>query len=208
MKRGEKRADGLETVEIIKKFARKELEKYGSIQFNLDRVLRLSGVSRGSVYHHFGNRDGLITTLEMDISLARTMEEMAALRFEVEKCSTREEVIRTFAVGFTIGNSPAARQRRLRRVSSIAASVNNKALSDVLREAQIIGTAEFVDILKMAEHKGLIQMKTSPEGTAYLLQSMLLGRVLVDIAATSDIQDDWFESSMIAMKALLGLDDQ
>lgn len=206
VKRGEKRSDGIETVSVVKKYAMKELEKYGSVQFNLDRVLRQSGVSRGSVYHHFGSRDGLITTLEMESSLAKTLEELAIVRHLVEAASTQQEMLDTFAIGFTSGDTAAARQRRIRRIASIAASEKNRALTAALRDAQIAGTAEFVRILILAEQKGFIRLTSSPEGTAYLLQSMLLGRILVDMTDSKDTQQAWTESSIVAIKALLGID--
>lgn len=205
MKRGEKRADGIETVAVVKKFAAKELDKYGSVHFNLDRVLRQSGVSRGSVYHHFGSRDGLITTLEMELSLSKTLEELSLIRQLVEAASSQKEMLDTFAIGFTTGDSVGARQRRIRRIASIAASEKNPALTTALREAQVAGTAEFVAILSLAEQKGFVRLASSPEGTAYLLQSMLLGRILVDLSGSQDMQDAWLESSIVAIKALLGL---
>lgn len=204
VKLGEKRSDGRETIALIKKFATQELEKHGSVQFNLDRVLRQSGISRGSVYHHFGSRDGLIATLEMDLSLSKTMEELALIRQLVEAASSKKEMLDTFAIGFTTGDSVQARKRRARRIASIAASEKNPALTAALREAQIAGTAEFTSILTLAEQKGFVRLASSPEGTAYLLQSLLLGRILVDLSDSPESQDAWLESSMVAIKALLG----
>jgi AcrR family transcriptional regulator len=206
VKRGEKRADGIETVALIKKFALKELEKYGSVQFNLDRVLRQSGVSRGSVYHHFGSRDGLITTLEMESSLSKTLEELSLIRQLIEAASTTKEMLDTFTIGFIAGDTASARQRRIRRIASLAASEKNRALTAALREAQIVGTAEFASILVLAEQKGLVRLASSPEGTAYLIQSMLLGRILVDLSGSDEMQATWLESSIVAIKALLGFD--
>lgn len=206
VKRGEKRADGIETVALVKKFAIKELEKYGSVQFNLDRVLRQSGVSRGSVYHHFGSRDGLISALEMELSLSKMLEELSVIRQLVEAATTKKEMLDTFAIGFTTGDSVAARQRRIRRIASIAASEKNRALTTALRDAQIAGTAEFAKILTLAEQKGFVRLASTPEGTAYLLQSMLLGRILVDLSNSQEMQDAWLESSLVAIKSLLGLD--
>jgi len=207
VRHGEKRVDGVETIALIKKFAIKELEKYGSVQFNLDRVLRLSGVSRGSVYHHFGSRDGLLSALELEVSLTRTMEELAVLRQMVESSNTPREMLDTFAIGFSTGDTAGAMQRRLRRIASIAASEKNRALTKSLREAQVLGTAEFVSIIQLAEQKGLVRLASTAEGTAYLLQSMLLGRVLADLSTSSETQSRWMESTLVAIKALLGLED-
>ena len=44
-----KRSDGIQTMALVKKFARAELDKYGAVKFNLDRVLEKSGVCRGAL---------------------------------------------------------------------------------------------------------------------------------------------------------------
>ena len=59
-----KRIDGLETMERIVEFAERELVEHGVAGFNLTRVIEQSGVSRGSVYHHFINREGTIAAVE------------------------------------------------------------------------------------------------------------------------------------------------
>ncbi|MFY8238235.1 MAG: TetR family transcriptional regulator, partial [Ilumatobacteraceae bacterium] len=56
--------NGTTTMETLIEFGLRELELVGSIEFNLETVLRESGVSRGSLYHHFGNRLGLIARCE------------------------------------------------------------------------------------------------------------------------------------------------
>ena len=55
-----KRINGQETMEKVLEFASQELDEVGAVKFNILNVINKSGVSRSSVYHHFGDRDGLI----------------------------------------------------------------------------------------------------------------------------------------------------
>ena len=71
-----KRTDGLETIERVIKFAQKEIDKHGSTEFNLDRVIEQSGVSRSSIYHHFGNRAGLIAAVDVRRAIDNQLEEI------------------------------------------------------------------------------------------------------------------------------------
>jgi AcrR family transcriptional regulator len=48
------RSNGRETMSRILEHARRELDEFGPVKFNIMRVIEESGVSKSSVYHHFG----------------------------------------------------------------------------------------------------------------------------------------------------------
>ena len=59
-------------MERIVEFAERELVEHGVAGFNLTRVIEQSGVSRGSVYHHFINREGTIAAVKTTGALGET----------------------------------------------------------------------------------------------------------------------------------------
>ncbi len=196
-----KRSDGIQTMALVKKFARAELDKYGAVKFNLDRVLEKSGVSRSSVYHHFGSRDGLIATLEVDRGLEDTLKEMEILRSFLLGSDKFEQVMGYIEIALTADDDKAARLRRRRRVALLAASEHNKALASSLANAQSKGTAHLAETLQMMKDRGIINPSGSLSGIASAFQSLLLGRVYADI--TEADQGDWVQAALISIRAML-----
>ena len=200
------RSDGRETIALIKKHALKELEKSGAVNFNLDRVIEESQVSRSSVYHHFGNRENLIAVISLDQSLQRIVDELKVVERLANQATTPAQMFDVLILGLTAGGSKEAQARRLRRVSGFAATDSNKAIHRAMQEAQVEGTAHFIRILQQAEERKLISPIVPIQGIAYLLQSMLVGRIVPDITESTDIDNDWLEASLQAIRHLLGTD--
>lgn len=200
------RSDGQETMALVKKHALAELEEHGAVNFTLDRVLENSGVSRSSVYHHFGNRDGLIAVVSLEQSLRRIVIELQEVEKLADAASTPSEMFDVLSLGITAGSTARAKVRRLRRVSGFAATDSNRSIQESMKEVQLEGTAHFVKILEKAAARGLISPSVPIRGIAYFIQSILVGRVVTDITQSKQIDDDWMEASLTALRALLGTD--
>lgn len=196
-----KRSDGIQTMELVKKFARAEIDKYGAVKFNLDRVLEKSGVSRSSVYHHFGSRDGLIATIEVERGLEDTLKEMEILRSFLLGSDKFEQVMGYIEIALSADDDKAARLRRRRRVALLAASEHNKALAASLTNAHNQGTAHLTDTLQMMKDRGIISPSAPLSGIACAFQSILLGRVYADFGG--DDQSDWVQAAMVSIRAML-----
>ncbi|MFM7488877.1 MAG: TetR/AcrR family transcriptional regulator [Actinomycetota bacterium] len=196
-----KRSDGIQTMALVKKFARAELDKYGAVKFNLDRVLEKSGVSRSSVYHHFGSRNGLIATVEVDRGLEDTLKEMEILRSFLLGSDKFERVMGYIEIALNADDDKAARLRRRRRIALVAASEHNKALAASLANAQSEGTAHLAETLQMMKDRGIINPTVPLPGIASAFQSLLLGRVYADI--TGEDQSDWVQATLVSIRAML-----
>lgn len=196
-----KRSDGIQTMALVQKFARAELDKYGAVKFNLDRVLEKSGVSRSSVYHHFGSRDGLIATLEVDRGLEDTLKEMEILRSFLLGSDSLEQVLGYIEIALNADDDKAARLRRRRRVALLAASEHNKALAASLANAQDKGTLHLAETLQMMKDRRIIDPSAPLIGIASAFQSLLLGRIYADIAG--DDQSDWVRAAVVSIRAML-----
>lgn len=202
------RSDGRETIATVKKFATAELEKYGAVNFNLDRVLAESGVSSSSVYHHFGSRENLIAVVALDQSLQHVIAELAIIEELANQARDQKSMFEVLMLGLSVGGTPKARTRRLRRISGLAATDSNKAIQRAMKDAQIDGTAHFIRVLESAEQRKLISPRAPIVGIAYLLQSLLVGRIVVDVTGSSDTDDAWLNTSLTALRYLLGIDDE
>jgi AcrR family transcriptional regulator len=166
-------------------------------------VLRRSQVSRSSLYHHFANREGFIAALEFENSVRRNMTEMEQMRTFILGSADREQVMQAIEFALAADGGESARARRQRRVESLAASGYSKQLREMLKEAQIAGSQYFAETLRLAVERGLVDTKLPVDGIAYAIQSMLVGRILVDITEDQSIDRNWAVTITEAIRHLL-----
>jgi len=197
------RADGRETAQKILFYADQELMSAGLVNFNLDRVIEASGVSRSSVYHHFGGREGVIAAVESQHireSLDAGMTEMTQM---LMNSSSGEEAFALVELGILNAGSDSQKNARLRRISTLAMSSNSLTTKKLLKELQTTGNARLADLIRALRDKGLCDPVEPIDGTAHLIQSILVGRILVDIMEDSVAEEQWTQSASATLRFLL-----
>ncbi len=203
MKKTRKRSDGLETIERVLKVATAELERHGSTDFNLDRVIEKSEVSRSSIYHHFGNRAGLIAALETKNAISGQLVEMQLMRDFILQAKDTQEVLNAIEFALLADGVSSSRLRRLRRADRIVASAKSKVMQKSLVEAQIEGTRHLTETLEAARNRGLINPALPLDGISYWIQSLLLGRLVVDMGANQVQEKEWVQTVMATLSHVL-----
>ena len=198
-----KNLNGASTMETLIKFGVEELQRSGSINFNLENVLRESGVARGSLYHHFGSRHGLISHCEAVMLKSSLKNENEAIRSVIESGKSGEELFELLANFTRINGSDALREQRGRRIRTLAASVEDEALRTLIAESQTKGSAFLVESFAIAKDKGLINPRIPLEALVYLMQAMFLGRILVDITGDSELSNSVNEATVETFRFLL-----
>jgi AcrR family transcriptional regulator len=186
------------------RYGREELERAGAVAFNLDTVLRKSKVARSSLYHHFTNREGFIIALEIELSLRRQMQELELIRAFFETATSTEQIVQAIQVGLVMAGSREGQVRREHRVESLAAAMRSKKLHKLLADAQLVGTGHLIDTFQAAEKRGVISLRAPIDGVAYVIQSLFVGRTLVDLIDDQRVDDDWVEAATVTIRHLLG----
>jgi AcrR family transcriptional regulator len=187
-----KRSDGRETMSRVMKFAMAEFNKVGPDDFNLDRVLEKSGVSRSSVYHHFGGRHGVIAAVEAklvekDIDVANNAQEiLAVIKLEIAQGSKQEDKV-----------------TRQRRVSTFVAAQRSELLYEVLQSKQRQATEYLCETLQIATSRGLIKPRVPEMGIAQIMLSLLFGRILVDLVGDETSDQLWTQATLESLEYLL-----
>ena len=202
-KKPQKRSDGLRTISKIVEFAAKELDEVGAVQFNLDRVIEKSGVSRGSIYHHFGDRDGLIVAVEVSEIVQILTSGNERMRHLFSEASSGEEIIKGMETAIRAGTQGKGRNYRRRRIASLATAQHSPAISQALAEVQVSETNYWVETLRIGTDKGFIQPCEPLVGTADVIQSLLVGRILVDILNDDERDGTWVLAAIEVFRALL-----
>lgn len=197
------RSNGRETKAHILKVAQAELEAHGPVKFNILRVIEESGVSRSSLYHHFGDRDGLITAVEVEryIEEIRTSNEM--LRFVVSSATSGAKVFELLEMALLAASSAVGRQQRAHRIAVIAAAQSIPALQQALVEQSESNDKYVAETLEMARTKGLISTSAPLLPIVRMISTLFIGRIAVDGYESEEADEAWVRMTIEILRFLL-----
>lgn len=145
-----------------------------------EAVLQSTGISRGSLYHHFENFDHLIETA-LVVRYARYMDQSIRLIEEIlESNFTKDEFLSRLEFLIRITQDPERRSFRLERARILAAAEGNPRFERVLgREANRL-TSAFTELIKDAMGRGYLRQDNDPQAVSVLIQAYTLGRIVDD----------------------------
>jgi AcrR family transcriptional regulator len=198
-----KNANGVSTVETLIRYGVEELQRSGSINFNLENVLRESGIARGSLYHHFGSRHGLISHCEAHLLKQSLKSENELIRVLIESGKDGDELFAMLSSIVLSMGSDQMKDQRGRRIRTLAAAVEDPALRSMLSESQTKGSDFLTESYELAKEKGFIDPIVDTKTVAYLTQAMFLGRVLVDITDDAELSDSVNKAIVLMLKTLM-----
>jgi len=179
------------------------LEEQGEQGFRISSVKDRTGISIGSLYHHFGSRDGLIKA-------ARAHQLAEAFRSDGE--AVTEIALRARTVGEFISRvrdtavamvSPEGEQHRLHRIEFIGSAVSRPDLFATVQEMQTAAVDHLEECTRTLAERGWLRPGITPRALATLLLAVGLGRAISDIDLHRPSAEEWAEGIAVSLGALL-----
>ncbi|MCU1363104.1 MAG: Transcriptional regulator [Acidimicrobiaceae bacterium] len=166
------------------------------LAIRIPEICDVTGVNYGSVYHHFGSREGVIDAA-YDMIFSRLVEEDLELFERVnDSVETLEEYVTVMApIVATLSSGPARKKRRAMRIRIVAAAATRPRLKELIGDTQARLTAELRRLTEIAQKNEWLRDDISAEVFAVLFQILIFGRALDDVSR-EPIDEELWESSM------------
>ena len=156
------------------------LESGGDVDMKIDDILAKTGVSRGSLYYHFGDRQGLVDAADLELYARRARADVAALTGLIDRASTPDELLEAARALTEQTQSPARRANRIER-ARLVGQIGCGRFAARLEAVQHTLNAAFAEAIARAQAKGLITPDHDPLALAVFIQAYTMGRVLGDL---------------------------
>jgi AcrR family transcriptional regulator len=167
------------------------LEKQFPQEIQVDEILEKSGISKGSLYHHFDDLGELLEAAQVFKYAAWVDRSIGLIVPVLSSVKTREEIIQGLAVLTKYTQSSEYRATRFYRARTLA----NSEVSDRFRKALGIEqdrlTAALEDLVAEAKNKGLFKAHLDNRVIAVFIQSYTLGKIVDDIVPSPIFQETW-----------------
>lgn len=200
-----KRSDGVATSERLMAEAAKEIQRFGIENFDVQRVMDRAQATNGSLYHHFGSKNGLIAAAEVQELVRHLSSDNRVFRAMVEECRTKVEFVNAIERIVEAVASSTRSGVRVWRARAITLALDNKKVAKTVRIAQIEETKHAAETLRIAQERGFVNTSINTEAVSYWMQGQFFGFVLLETGDIERLREEWKTVSMVGLRAVLGI---
>jgi len=165
-------------------------------------VLERSGVSHGSLYHHFEDFSDLVEKAVVHRYIRRLNDSLDDIRRLLE-LSDVAEFHRQVGVISRDSFDPQRSRNRMERIEVLGATQSRPRLAASIARAQGDFTEEYAEILAEMQSRGWLRKDLSAHAIAAFIQAVVLGRIVDEVADRHVDFDDWNTVAMTAFRAIL-----
>jgi AcrR family transcriptional regulator len=157
----------------------------------LTDVMEAADVARATVYHHFGDLEGLIGAATLRLYSRNVRDDLAAIEQVIEGANNVDEFADQMRLITGIANGEERRQYRLLRASCIDYARGRPVLVEQLADIQTSLTDDLAKAIAKAQHKALIREDLDPRAFAVFIQAYSLGKLVDDVAGLHTSAGAW-----------------
>jgi AcrR family transcriptional regulator len=170
----------------------------------IPEICEATGVNYGSVYHHFGSREGVIDAAYHQMFIKLAEEDLATLQLVSVSSKTFDEYLVAMQglVG-TFTSSDLRRARRALRARIVAASMMRPELRELIGATQSRLTSELESIVQYGQERDWLSRELSAHSIAVLIQVLLIGRTLDDVSTTPIDNAEWEATMAVLLDVII-----
>ena len=174
----------------------KLLESKNQNEISAEEVLEVSGVSRGSMYHHFKDFPELIETAQISRYTKWIDSSIDFLTSHVATARTQKDLRKSLRILTELTQSDARKGARAERAQALAACMQNSRMEEKMgRETQRL-TDAIADVTNEVKNKGLFREDVDSKTLATFIQAYSLGKIVNDYNPTGVSEEEWNEFIM------------
>ena len=166
--------------------------RHGDSGFRIEELIERTGISKSSLYLHFGDRDGLVglalsTAFLRDIR--NNVDDAAVLLANVKNRKQMEEAIPQL-VELAL-NTPDV--SRWQRVMVLASARNRPEMMKRVSEGQTMVNTAIEELVRELQNSGAVRIDLDAREIGVLIQTAIIGRIFRDIDSeiTAEDLDKW-----------------
>ncbi len=186
-------AQGLDhpTRQALLDVAQRILEKNPAATPSIDEILKASGISKGSLYHHFNDGQDLIDEALLTGYAFGVDDNIAQIKSALSQARGKEEAALIFRAITRDSQRSNLRDRRSARMALLLRADNDKTFAERLaREQKRLTDALKIQIEQM-QARGWLRTDIDAEAGALLIQAYSIGRRAGQITEDLVSEEKW-----------------
>jgi AcrR family transcriptional regulator len=159
----------------------------------VDEILEKSGISKGSLYHHFEDLGELLEAAQVQRYAAWVDRSIEILVTLVSTAKTKSDLLEGLKRVTRLTQDPAYSATRYARARAIANAEHSPRFQKALGLEQSRLTDALVDLIEEARNKGLYAKDFDARAGAVLVQAYTLGRMVDEFVEDPIAPEAWYQ---------------
>lgn len=199
-----KQSRAKETVAVVIEAARSVLTRSGESAVRIQEISATTGVSIGSIYHHFGDRDGLIRATYIHNFAEGVGNDIEKLKGWASKTKSAAEIREHYADLIEFLNNHYRQLPIAERAAIVGSSFGRPELRAAISEVQTSLTNGLTELMTTLKESGVLKDHLHPRAAALVILGLLHGRVLAEFdTENTSTDEDWNRAVLSAMSGLV-----
>jgi AcrR family transcriptional regulator len=175
------------------------IETKGEAGIRISQIARETGTSISSIYHFYGDREGLIAAAQAHRYIESLEAQLVLMKMYFTETSTLDEARDAVRVIVESVTSPERAQVRLTRLNVVGSTLGRPLLAEKVAAAQDRYLVEFGALLKLNQDRRWIRPDIDCVALAAFIVGTVMGRVLIELGPSSVDPDEWNHLFMMSM---------
>lgn len=166
------------------------LDQGGDDAVKVLEIAAAAEVSTGSIYHHFGGRDGLVIAARLQQFRSSLPEDLAAIEWAIDHAATVDEFRATISRVARVAHSAARSVNRRTRADVISAAHMHPKLAEALADEQHLHAQAMTAAIVRGQERGLVAPDLPPHPVAVFFMGAAFGMLLADVDTHQPLDPD------------------
>jgi AcrR family transcriptional regulator len=177
--------------------------KDGVDSLRIEDVCERVGVTKGSLYWHFNDRDGLIREALLEQLRRISEEQLATMNDAITSATSADDYLSRIVGAFVNPFDEAEVEQRWKRLELIVATRSDPALSQVMSEVQRRQQKFMAEAMERAAENGLLRRDVDPQAVAAVLSAVALGSINLSLLDSDGPSPEAWTNLMLLFISLL-----
>ena len=197
-----KQARAHDTIETVLAETNKAMVKGGEAAVRVQEISEKTKVSIGSIYHHFGDRDGLIRAAYVHTFRKAIQTDIDRVKRFMSRMSSAKEIAEHYDEMLAFLNHHFEQFPARDRANTIGSTTGRPLLRDAIVAVQTELTTGLTEVMQLLKDRGILKPHLEPRAAAVMTLGMLHGRIIAEFDSTPVENHHWNASMLTAFSGL------